>query len=85
VTRRRNSNPSAVLVNLGRFARVAGAGDCLNVRTTPGATAEVLGCYADGVLLGTNGETVTAEGRTWLSVRTPDGRNGVAAAEFLRY
>jgi hypothetical protein len=80
-----NLNPNAVHVTVARFAKVAGAGDCLNVRATPGPTSEVLGCFADGVLLGTNGEQVTAEGRTWLNVRTPDGRDGVAAAEFLRY
>jgi DNA-binding CsgD family transcriptional regulator len=64
---------------------VAGAGDCLNVRETPGRAAGVTGCFADGVLLlrREGVEPVEADGVRWLPVRTPGGRDGWASAEFL--
>jgi hypothetical protein len=64
-------------------AKVAGAGDCLNVRETASTAAPVLGCFVDGVLLRDLGETAEADGVTWLKVATPDGRKGWASTEFL--
>jgi len=79
-----NQNPFLERIVLGHFAQVSGVGDCLNVRVQPTLSSGVLGCYADGVLLSTNAETLQADGVTWLLVRTPDGRGGFASTEFLR-
>ncbi len=67
----------------GPFARVARAGDCLNVRARPSTASESLGCFADGALLREGGVTVEAEGRKWVAVATPAGRTGWAAETFL--
>lgn len=72
----------------GPFARVLAPGSCLNVRAEPSLSARALQCAADGVLLrgiGLRhaGETVGAEGVTWLYVRTPDGVEGWASTAFL--
>ncbi len=71
------------LVEPGPFFRVAGAGDCLNVREQPSTTASVLGCYADNVLLRDHGGEQQAGGITWWKVGTPDGKEGWASREFL--
>lgn len=75
--------PVPFAVATGAFVQVTGAGDCLNVRAAPSMRGEKLGCFADRVLLGRREGQQEAEGRTWLAVRTPDGREGWAAAEFL--
>ncbi|MFN0149073.1 MAG: hypothetical protein ACKVT1_21430 [Dehalococcoidia bacterium] len=80
-----NSHSFLAAVVLGRFAQVKTPGDCLNVRETPSAAGRVLGCYADGVLLGTDGGTAEGQGRPFVHVTTPDGREGWAADEFLAW
>ncbi len=72
--------PNPVAIMVGPFARVVTPGDCLNVRTAPQTNAEVLGCYADGVLLAVRGEPDDSD---WLAVETPDGRAGWAAKTYL--
>jgi DNA-binding CsgD family transcriptional regulator len=67
----------------GSFARVAGAGDCLNLRTEPSTSAQSLGCFRDGVLLEDRGETREAGGLTWAGVETPAGEAGWASAQYL--
>ena len=70
-------------VRTGPFARVAGTGDCLNVRETASADANVLGCYRDGVLLRLGADPATRSESAWLPVETLDGRHGFAAAAYL--
>ena len=70
-------------VRTGPFARVAGTGDCLNVRETASADATVLGCYRDGVLLRLGADPATRSESAWLPVETLDGRHGFAAAAYL--
>ena len=67
----------------GTFFRVTDAGTCLNVRAEPTTTAEVLGCFADNVLLGDLAESDVDGDITWRQVRTPGGEIGWASAEFL--
>lgn len=75
--------PAPRSVFVGPFAIVRTPGDCLNVRREPGITSEALGCFADRVLLPLTGATRTVDSREWLAVRTPDGRDGWAARQFL--
>ena len=63
----------------GEFARVDAGSDCLNLRAEPSALAEVLGCYATGVLL----EVTGPERDGWLPVAEPGGAAGFASGEFL--
>jgi hypothetical protein len=70
-------------IAVGPFARVSMTEDCLNVRATPSTTGAVLSCYADGVLLPLRDDGATSDGDEWLAVRTPDGREGWAAARYL--
>ncbi len=71
-------------VEPGPFLRVTGAGDCLNVREQPNATAPVVQCFADDVLLKDLNQEQQAGGLTWAKVQTPTGKQGWASAEFLR-
>lgn len=67
----------------GPFARVVHTGSCLNIRAEPSATAEVLHCAADSVLLRDWGETrQTAEGK-WIRVTAPGGIEGWASTQYL--
>lgn len=68
----------------GPFAVVTGTGSCLNVRSEAGASAQVLECAADGVLLTNIGQRVDADGQTWLKVRTPSGSEGFGSTQFLQ-
>ncbi|HKS90665.1 MAG TPA: helix-turn-helix transcriptional regulator, partial [Tepidiformaceae bacterium] len=68
----------------GPFALVRGAGDCLYVRATAGASGQSLGCYKDNVLLRERGFTQDADGHTWVAVYTPGGDAGWAAADYLQ-
>lgn len=67
----------------GPFARVTGVGDCLNVRSEPGQAGQVLGCFADGVLLRDRGEERSVDGEPWLRVTAPGAVEGWAAARYL--
>jgi hypothetical protein len=66
-------------VQIGPFARVTGTGSCLNIRTDPSVSAEVLTCMADGVLLRESSDVSAG----WVSVMTPGGTQGWASAAFL--
>ncbi len=68
----------------GPFLRVTGAGSCLNVREQPAATAPVVQCFADNVLLKNLAQEQQAGGITWKKVQTPTGSQGWASAEFLK-
>lgn len=67
----------------GPFVRVVSPGDCVNVRAAPGNNAPVLNCAAHDVLLVDIGGTSEADGQTWRLLRTPQGDEGWAAAQFL--
>jgi hypothetical protein len=67
----------------GPVVKVAGAGDCLNVRENASTAAPILACYHDGVLLQKIGEPVAGDGGQWLPVATPDGRKGFASTQYL--
>jgi hypothetical protein len=67
-----------------RSARVRGTAGCLRIRSTPSLDAPALGCFADGTLFTTSGETRQAEGVSWLSVTGPGGESGWASLEFLQ-
>jgi hypothetical protein len=75
----KGGGPVPISVSTGPFARIRGAGGCLDVRSEPSTDAPVLGCYAGRVLLPLR--EGTSEG--WLPVTTPDGREGWAAAYYL--
>ncbi len=66
-------------VQTGPFARVTGTGSCLNIRTDPSVSAEVLTCMADGVLLRETSDVSAG----WMSVITPGGTQGWASLAFL--
>ncbi len=53
--------------------RVAGAGDCLNVRSTPSRSSDVLTCLADGTEVIALGVTREAEGYLWRQLENPSG------------
>jgi len=71
--------PVPIRVDLGTFARVSTNGECLNVRAAANTSAAVLECFPDGVFL----EVRANASEGWLPVRTPDGRDGWAATDFL--
>jgi len=65
----------------GSLARVTGTGSCLNIRSEPNTSAEVLACSADNVLL-----TVVEPDQPspdWLHVITPDGVEGFASRDYI--
>lgn len=64
--------------------RVATDGDCLNVRKEPSTSAESIGCFADGVLLGVRGDGASPVAPGWRAVVTPGLEAGWAAEEFLQ-
>ena len=59
--------PVALSVPLGAGvkARVAGAGDCVNVREGPGMTARIATCLADGTPVTIAQGPLPADGRAW--------------------
>ncbi|MFN8508894.1 MAG: hypothetical protein U0547_15195 [Dehalococcoidia bacterium] len=63
--------------------RVVTGTDCLNVRATASTTAEIRGCYADGVLLQRRLEGVTPVAG-WVAVLTPSGQNGWVSEAFVK-
>jgi len=65
----------------GPRARVADTGSCLNVRAEASATAAVVECAADGVLLENLGP---ASDPAWLHVRTLAGNEGYASVDYLQ-
>jgi hypothetical protein len=79
-----NSHPflDAIVSNVP-YMTVNTPGDCLNLRAGPSATAAVVTCVADRVLVRQNGNVETAEGTSWQPVTLWDGRAGWVAAEFL--
>lgn len=73
--------PSAATVALrtGVIARVAGAGDCVNVREGPGMNARKLTCLTDGTSVTIAGGPIDADGFTWWQL---EGR-GWAVGAYL--
>jgi len=63
--------------------RVVTGSDCLNVRATASTTAEIRGCYADGVLLQRRLEGVTPVAG-WVAVLTPSGQSGWVSEAFVK-
>lgn len=65
----------------GSLARVTGTGSCLNVRADASASAEILACAADNVLL-----TIVEPdqpGPHWLHVITPGGVEGFVSTDYI--
>lgn len=67
----------------GTPAIVATGGDCLNLRTAPGLSAGRLGCVPAGSSVSITGDSVVADGYTWVPVDTARG-TGWVAADFLQ-
>jgi hypothetical protein len=61
---------------------VAGSGSGLFLRREPGQ-GEIIAAYPDGTAVTPLGQERTLDGRRWLRVRTPDGRDGWMAADYL--
>ena len=78
-----NEGRNRLIARRGANLRVASDDGCVNVRAGPTITAEVLACYADGVLLGGLGPSEAADVFTWLSVATIDGQTGWIAEQFV--
>jgi DNA-binding CsgD family transcriptional regulator len=72
-----------VAYSSGPIFRVAGAGDCLNLRAEPDTDAPVLNCFRDGVFLLDSGERRRADGQTWAAVTAPGKLLGWASVEYL--
>lgn len=68
-----------VSLRAGAIARVAGDGDCINLREGPGITAPVLTCLPDGLLVTIADGPITADGHVWWRLQGM----GWAAGEFL--
>ena len=66
----------------GETLVVAGAGDCLNVRTAPGRSNEAIVCLPDGAEVLVKAGPETAGDLRWWKVQTPQGE-GWAAEDFL--
>ena len=59
---------------------------CLRLRQEPSLRAAVLDCLPNGVILDTDGYTVDYYHYVpWMHVRTADGREGWASADYLRW
>ncbi|MFN0095333.1 MAG: SH3 domain-containing protein [Dehalococcoidia bacterium] len=65
----------------GPFVTASTAGDCLNVRESPVATAATYGCFRDGTPFRVR-ESPEA-GAAWIAVFAPDGRPGWVNAQFV--
>ena len=62
---------------------VVSSGDCLNLRGGTGVTFPILECLDDGLRVSVTGSPVTADSYNWVPIRTPAGKSGWAAADFL--
>ena len=67
----------------GTPATVATGGDCLNLRSAPGLSASRVGCVPAGSRVSITGDSVVADGYTWVPVDTARG-TGWVAADFLQ-
>lgn len=81
------TTPAAGTQASGRFKAgdsvlVQGAGDCLNIRSAPGRSAQIVTCVTDGTRLSIQGGPETADGLTWWKVSGDPGE-GWAAEDFL--
>ena len=62
---------------------ITGSGQGLFLRARPGQ-GEIIRSYPDGTAVTPLGDETEVDGRRWLRVRAPDGREGWMAAEYLR-
>ncbi len=76
-----------VAVQHGPFARVVKTdGTCVNVRAGPLASAKVLDCAAEGVLLRLiKAADAQSTDASWLHVATPSGIEGWASSKYLEH
>lgn len=66
-----------------RFFTVTGTeGEGIRLRNEPATSGTQLAVYPEGERLEQIGPDREGDGRTWLSVRGPDGNEGFVAAEF---
>lgn len=66
-----------------RFFTVSGTGgDGIRLRSAPAASGTQIAVYPEGERLEQIGPDREGDGRTWRSVRGPDGNEGFVAAEF---
>ncbi|MEP7214648.1 MAG: hypothetical protein ABI782_00255 [Anaerolineaceae bacterium] len=65
------------------WTRIKGDGDCVNLRSAPSITAQVLDCLGDGAIVNTGKARSNDGTRFWQSVTGPSGQQGWIADEFL--
>jgi uncharacterized protein YraI len=61
---------------------------CLNVREEPSRAAPIVTCLPDGAIAGTDDflqDWISEEPSTWMHIRTDDGVEGWAHADYLRW
>lgn len=69
----------------GSLYRVNTPGSCLNLRSKPGDSGEIITCLADGVILQGGGPATEVDGRIWGGFVFPGISGGAwAAMEFLQ-
>ena len=69
----------------GGQALVETGGSCLNFREGPGLEHDTFTCLADGTQLDVLGESVGADGHTWVHVARDNGERGWVADEYLLF
>jgi len=75
----RASIPTAASVGAGDAAVVATDGGCLNLRSGPALGSGRIGCLPNGASLTVIGETVAADGYSWVQVNSSLGTGWVAS------
>jgi murein DD-endopeptidase MepM/ murein hydrolase activator NlpD len=78
-----NGNGSGILTGSNKFRVASTGGIGLNLRDGPSTTAAIIRSIPEGDTLEGADAVIAAEGRTWQSVREPDGAVGFVASEFL--
>lgn len=63
--------------------RVTTGDECVHVRQEPAVSAESLGCFADGVLLGVFGDGPPPAVPGWLAAKTPGLEPGWVEQEVV--
>ena len=75
------SNPTTL--KAGDTAIVTPGTGCLNLRAGTGVTFAIVECMTDGARVAVTGNPVTAGGYTWVPLRSPTGKLGWSAADYL--